>query len=748
MKSLINWIDSVVNKLVKNFTLWIVGGVVVLGIVAYAAYSAVFVRLPQPPVYAAYWVLQPEQGEEGKKEGWNDYRRERYYQTSQGSLVMPYAWFRAIEWRTSRDRFASPAIQARYGLLPDNDPKYNKDQMPVGIVKNIVANEYVDLLGEGEKEWASISCAACHTGQLLYKGNAMRIDGGQGFWNFDKWSGDMVFSLMLTSADTKRFERFCGRVYGYPDGGRCSDGEKTTLRKQIKRYFDSDLVTSAINALFNHTYPTTEGFTRTSALGRGVNGEFGPLDPCHGRLSRNCYRNVDVNTGPVSFPPLWYTHEYDWVQSTTAIRQPLGRNVTEAWGVSVRVALKPEDKQFAATANIDDMFWMETLLSILPAPKWPEGILGGDGKIKQDRVERGRYLYNEAVWPNAPPADQAELPADKSANILGPNPDRPKTGYCARCHAPAFEPENAWLTEATTPANGAAANLYDRKFLQLPLYRQNVMGTDADDAKQFNARRVYPGILTPLFNQNQFDTQGRVGIGDILTVSINGILDRWFKENKVPQACQEIMEGHRRNLFRAPLGYPARPLDGYWSTGPFLHNGSVRTIYELLSPVGERARHFYIGTREFDPVHLGFLDDPIEGAFLFDTSVRGNSNAGHEFRNAPPNTDGVIGPYLSPEDRLAIIEYLKVMRSVPEYLDAHPATKDRLAQRNALLAAMSRYYENRRLGSPGADWVEPGNQPQGEPNSFDRVTFCQDLEKAAQAQRPKTATPTPPGKSK
>ena len=154
--------------------------------------------------------------------------------------------------------------------------------------------------------------------------------------------------------------------------------------------------------LIRHTYPTTEGFARTSALGRGVNGEFGPLDSCKGKspLTRDCYRNYFTSHGPVSFPPLWYTHEYDWVQSIAAISQPMGRNITEAWGVNVRVEVNDPYRRFASTATIEDIFWMETLISILQAPKSQVDILG---KIDFARVERGRYLYEEAVWLKAQP---------------------------------------------------------------------------------------------------------------------------------------------------------------------------------------------------------------------------------------------------------------------------------------------------------------------------------------------------------
>src|SRR6185503_2851628 len=206
MKSLFNWINSAVNRLVKNYTLCIVIGLVIFGLLGMKAYSTLFPPLLAPPVYANYQVLQPE---------WSSERRERYYQTSQGSVVVPYSWYLSLESRTGTEQWASPAVQARYGLLPDNDPRYNPDQLPVGIVKNVVPDQYVQTLGEGHKEWASLSCAACHTGQLQYKGNALRIDGGQGNWRFEQWSADLVFSLLATSSSPSKFDRFCARVNGH-----------------------------------------------------------------------------------------------------------------------------------------------------------------------------------------------------------------------------------------------------------------------------------------------------------------------------------------------------------------------------------------------------------------------------------------------------------------------------------------------------------------------------------------------------
>jgi hypothetical protein len=108
--------------------------------------------------------------------------------------------------------------------------------------------------------------------------------------------------------------------------------------------------------------------------------------------------------------------------------------------------------------------------------------------------------------------------------------------------------------------------------------------------------------------------------------------------------------------------YKAAPRDGAWSTAPFLHNGSIPNMYELLSPQSERSKTFYIN-REFDPVKLGLDTTNIKSGFLFDTSLIGNSNEGHVF--AKGKGPGIIGPELTPHERFSLIEYLKSIPDVP-----------------------------------------------------------------------------------
>ncbi len=93
--------------------------------------------------------------------------------------------------------------------------------------------------------------------------------------------------------------------------------------------------------------------------------------------------------------------------------------------------------------------------------------------------------------------------------------------------------------------------------------------------------------------------------------------------------------------------YFAPTLGGVWARSPYLHNGSVRTLHQLLTSPNERAKSFHRGSRLFDEKEVGFTDG---GNYVLDTSATGNSNAGHDF-----------GTRLSPNEKQDFIEYLKTL---------------------------------------------------------------------------------------
>ena len=99
-------------------------------------------------------------------------------------------------------------------------------------------------------------------------------------------------------------------------------------------------------------------------------------------------------------------------------------------------------------------------------------------------------------------------------------------------------------------------------------------------------------------------------------------------------------------------------MNGIWAVAPFLHNGSVPSLYLLLSPHEERPVKFWTGTKRYDPIHVGYETGEMKGAFAYDTTVTGNGNRGHEFTDGARG-NGVLGPKLSVEERWALVEYLK-----------------------------------------------------------------------------------------
>ena len=103
------------------------------------------------------------------------------------------------------------------------------------------------------------------------------------------------------------------------------------------------------------------------------------------------------------------------------------------------------------------------------------------------------------------------------------------------------------------------------------------------------------------------------------------------------------------------------PLDGVWLRAPYLHNGSVPTLRDLLNPQSERPKEFYRGNDIYDPKNVGFLsteakDSQGKKLFLYKTNIQGNGNEGHDHTK---NGEEKYGTKLRPEAKEALIEYLK-----------------------------------------------------------------------------------------
>ena len=326
--------------------------------------------------------------------------------------------------------------------------------------------------------------------------------------------------------------------------------------------------------------------------------------------------NWSTPLAPTKPPFLWNAPQGTWTQWRGVQQDPIKRNLTETMGVFMPMDLRsktPEEGLFDSNAALLNLVKIEGLLNHLAPPQWPEDVLG---KIDRKKAQKGKALF--------------------AAN-------------CASCH-------NSYPYTWTQP------NKYGKRFLQVGLIPESYVGTDPG---QFEDLRPYAitGQLAPYLPLS-FKNKTLVPTGLLYEVLQEEILAKALAQVKLTEAETVMVHGYREFPLPPPSRefiYKAAPRDGVWATPPFMHNGSVPNLYEMLIPAKERTKKFYIG-REFDPVKVGLDTTGKSGAYLMDTSLRGNSNAGHSFEDGPRG-NGVIGPLLTEEQRWAIVEYLK---SIPE----------------------------------------------------------------------------------
>lgn len=550
-------------------------------------------------------------------EQWSAADRQTYYFTPQGTQVkgLRYDWFKELELPFSEQRFAAPEYLARFGFLIDPEQKAtpnNPANLPVGFARHQNPGS--------QDEFLDITCAACHTGELRFNGQAVRIDGGSAqhvlpssvpTLRGGSFGQALVASLVSTYYNSWKFERFARNVLGE---------DYDTRRQQLRQDFKASLntfVKVAWNDTHRGLYPTEEGPGRTDAFGRIANASFGDA------ISPDNYRVADA---PVDYPQLWDMWTFDWVQWNGSAQQPMARNIGEALGVGATLdffdangqPLKG-DERYPSSVRLRDLHQIEQTLQRLKPPAWPEALLGA---VDKPLAVKGRELFSE---------------------------------NCAGCHVPrSVQTNGRWVQHlkmlpvdyiGTDP--GAANNIADHRF------DLSALQWDPAELAKLDVQ-LQPPPAEPLDMSKLSSAKG-------LAYVTAFVGNRAYREAKIPEAERPEMDG-----FGLPIGvrelraYKARPLAGVWATAPFLHNGSVPSLYQLLSPQDERATTFFKGTFEYDPRHLGYRTEAFTNGFKFDTRITGNHNSGHEFR-AGKLGNGVIGRLLQPQERWALLEYLKVL---------------------------------------------------------------------------------------
>jgi hypothetical protein len=528
-------------------------------------------------------------------QAWSQDDREWYYNFSQGSAVLSYDIFLNLEIAGGQDPFRSDGNLARYGLIPTTANKYNPDALPIGITKTVVA---AAVKGWPAGEYVGPNCAACHEGQLDYKGKHVRIDGGISHtFDFQMLARGLDDALQATLTDTAKFDRLAARL-------RASDGDaKERLRKRLEA--EAARVHEYATRTSVSPYPWGPG--RIDALTMIQNRQMATLT--------NIPENTATPIAPVKPPFLWNAPQGLWTQWAGIIQDPINRNFGETVGVFLPIDLtskSPEEGLFQSAAAIGELHRVEHQLGRLAPPSWPEDVFG---KIDREKAKQGKAFFMT---------------------------------LCAGCH-------NAWPYTWTEP------NTYGKRFILVGLVPQTYVGTDRT---QFEAAKpfVFTGAVGN-YLPGEFKGKPMVPADLLFVVGQRPILERALSQLKLTEAQEADLHGYRELPTPTPPNqvYKAAPRDGVWATPPFMHNGSVPNLYEMLIPAAERTKKFYIG-REFDPVKVGLDTSAASGTSLMDTTLLGNSNAGHSFQNGPRG-NGTIGPLLTDEQRWALVEYLK---SIPE----------------------------------------------------------------------------------
>ena len=536
-------------------------------------------------------------------QGWSYAESKEFWFTSQGSMLVPYAWFLNLEQPGSQTKFRDDVNMDRLRFLPaEQDGQWNPDALPIGFTK--------EKTRSGNWEMMGLTCAACHTSRIELNGKTVQVEGGPAMADFETFLEELVASLQATASQNDKFERFAQNVVGEKSGAK-ADALKTDLQAWTKKLGDRMRMNKPTHA---------PGYARVDALGNILN-EVVAQD-------LGIPENAQAPDAPVSYPVIWDGHAQDYVQwngsAPNADPGSLLRNAGEVLGVFGTMQFSPREGRLAkypvSSVDIQNLKRIEDLVTKLWSPVWPESFPA----IDQTKAAAGRELYK--------------------ANCIG-------------CHA---------LVKRDDP---------DR-YIKVHMISSDALGVDNTLGERFLPRTSKTGSLkgSVIF----LDPAQRFGdVAPSALILRNAVFGVMIGKNELglpklqapltgnPEADFERLQNtiaSQKEAFAGLLGtpvqltktmYKARPLNGVWSSAPYLHNGSVPSLAEMLKKPGDRVKQFYVGSRQYDPKNVGFMPVASEGGvnyYSYDTTVKGNGNTGHD-----------KGTSLSDEQKLQLIEYLKTL---------------------------------------------------------------------------------------
>jgi hypothetical protein len=570
----------------------------------FAFFIAMLPLLAPLPASAA----TPQDTDQGTN--WTAAARTDFYSRDQGSRIMPLRWIAALK-QPNGEPFMEASL-SRYGYLP------NEESRPAGLPVGFTVAS-----GSNGQE-IGMNCAACHTRQIEVNGVPYRIDGGPGIVDFQSFLADLDKAVHTVLTNPDAFADFAHAVQGpspTPD-------EKTKLRQAVQAWH------LPYHTLMKRALPSPQwGPARLDAVSMIFNRltglDIGP-PPTY-----MIPENIKPATAPVRYPFLWNAAIQDktqWPGFADNGNNILGlsRNLGEVYGVFGVFHPKKDSWRLLGidylhhnSANFQGLHALEDLVRKIGAPKWP-------WKIDQVLASKGKAIYDRKT----------------------------EQGGCADCHA----------------IRAGETRFPDQKTWATPI--QDV-GTDSREYSVL-AWTVKTGVLEgakiPFLEEplkpvdTAFNVLGTAVIGSILQHYVPVLMQA---EGQAPAkgALKDASSpfppetASLKGAFRVPAAvakgvpsyaYEARVLEGIWAAAPYLHNGSVPTLAELLKPAAERVASFKIGPA-YDLDNVGLAADQTKFDYTLQTTDcsdrnSGNSRCGHEF-----------GTTLSLDEKKALLEYLKTL---------------------------------------------------------------------------------------
>ena len=600
--------------------------------------------LPQTTYSATSDIIFVPQGDK-----WTSTERNAYYSQDQGSQMIPLKWLQSLK-QANGDLFLADSLK-RYGYLPN--PNSPTPGLPVGFT----------ITKDGSH--VGMTCSACHVREIKVDNTFYRIDGGPAIVDFQTFATDLGNTVKATLNDPKQFEDFAKLVLG----NSATASQQADLRQQVQTWY------LPYSTIMDNALPKDKpwGPARLDAVGMIFNRLTG-LDIANTPDHINA-KNIHLADAPVRYPFVWNAPIQDktqWPGFADNGNSILGlsRNLGEVIGVFAHFNPQKSDWRVLGidyltnnSANFDGLKNQEDHLKNIGPPQWPwrqgqyainpqlaakgESIFNsttqteGGGCAGCHGIREGAMRSKEKTW--ATPLCDVHTD-QRQFGLLGWQVD---TGVLAGAQIPFLEKP---LGQTDT-----AFNVLGMSVIGSILQHETslVVNIEADAEKEFNKLKTVTGIDETKKLQDKFaklrQLQSKL-ITDQTTV-LQGAFQTLGSANKTPASPTATC----KDSFKASYpqqAFESRVLQGIWATAPYLHNGSIPTLSDLLKPVAERAATFKVG-QAYDPVKVGLAGDQSQFNYTYKTTdcsdpASGNSRCGHEF-----------GSKLKEDDKKALLEYLK-----------------------------------------------------------------------------------------